>query len=73
MIVQPFDALGLPSPDECLGVLGLLVGILGGIVGVVWLFFYDGSIPSFVLIAVSALVGWVSFMYCEVWEQSLPI
>ena len=53
--------------------LGPIVGLVGGIVGTVWLLFYDGSIPSFVPIAVSALVRWVSFMYCEVWEQSLPV
>jgi hypothetical protein len=71
--MEPFDTLGLPSPDECLGVLGLIVSIVGAIVGIVWLIRFDGQILSFVLIVLSAVLGWVSFMYCEVWEQSLPI
>jgi len=73
MAMEPFDTLGLPSPDECLGVLGLIVSIVGAIVGIVWLIRFDGQILSFVLIVLSAVLGWVSFMYCEVWEQSLPI
>jgi len=71
--MQPFDSLGLPSPDECPGILGLLVSFAGAIVGVVWLFFYGGPVWSYVLIILSGLLGWLSFMYCEVWEQSLPI
>ena len=58
--------------DECLGILGLILGILGGIVGIVWLVAYQGSTASFVLLIASALVGWVSFMYCETWEGSSP-
>lgn len=71
--MEPFDTLGLPSPDECLGALGLIISIVGAVVGIVWLIRYDGQILSFGLIVLSALLGWVSFMYCEVWEQSLPI
>lgn len=71
--MEPFDTLGIASPDECLGVLGLIISILGAILGIVWLIWYTGGIPSFALIVLSALLGWVSFMYCEVWEQSLPI
>lgn len=71
--MQPFDWLGLPSPDECLGILGLLISVVGAALGVLWLFVYDGGIPSFVLIVLSALLGWISFMYCGVWEQSLPV
>ena len=71
--MEPFDTLGLPSPDECLGTLGLIVSIAGAVVGIVWLISFGGQLGGFVLIALSALLGWVSFMYCEVWEQSLPI
>jgi len=72
-IMQPFDALGLPSPDECPGILGLLVSVVGAVLGIVWLFVYSGPVWSYVLIILSALLGWLSFMYCEGWEQSLPV
>lgn len=71
--MEPFDTLGIPSPDECLGILGLIVSFVGAAIGIVWLFFYDGQTWSFILVVLSALLGWVSFMYCEVWEQSLPV
>lgn len=70
--MEPFDALGVPSPDECWGMLGLMLSILGTIVGIVWLFWFEGQLWSFLLIVLSALLGWVSFMYCQVWEQSIP-
>jgi len=71
--MDPFDTLGLPSPDECIGMVGLIVSVLGAIVGIVWLTVYEGQILSFALVVASAFLGWISFMYCEVWEQSLPI
>lgn len=70
--MEPFDTLGLPSPEECPGMLGLIVSVLGAIVGILWLIIYSGGVWSFALIALSGLLGWVSFMYCGVWEQSLP-
>lgn len=70
--MQPFDYLGLPSPDECIGILGLIVSVVAAIAGSLWLIQYDGGVWSFVVIALSGLLGWVSFMYCGAWNQSHP-
>lgn len=71
--MEPFATLGIPSPAECPGILGLLFSVVAALVGVVWLFAYAGGLGSFLLIALAGLVGWVSFMYCVVWEGSWPL
>lgn len=71
--MEPFETLGIPSPDECLGMVGLLVGLAGVVAGLVWLLAYDGATPSFVLVVLSLLVGWVSVLYCTTWEGSSPV
>lgn len=71
--MEPFDTLGLPSPDECPGILGVVVSLFGGIAGLAWLILYNGFLWSFLLIIASAFLGWVSFMYCVAWDRSLPV
>ena len=65
-----FESIGLPSPDECVGVLGLSISLIGITIGVGALLFLESTVPAFVLVVASLLVGWVSFLYCVVWGES---
>lgn len=67
-----FDRLGLPSPKDCPGLVGLLVSLLGA-VGSIWaLFIYEMAVWGFTLLTLFAVLGWTSFIWCGVWAQSTP-
>lgn len=66
------DAAWLPASEESLGTLGLAVSLATAAVGTVWLVGYDGGIPSFALLSLSALVGWVAFMLRWPWDPWRP-
>lgn len=68
--MQPFDTLGLPGPDECLGMAGLLVSLLVAIVALTWFAVFQGGVPAFGLLATGVLLGISSFIYCVIWGQS---
>jgi len=68
--MQPYEALGLPDPDECIGIAGLTISVIVAVIGLAWLLVYQGGLASFGLVILAAFVGWVSFMYCESWEGS---
>jgi hypothetical protein len=68
--MQPFDILGLPGPDECLGMAGLLVSVLAAIVALIWLGVFQGGVSAFGLLAIGVLLGISSFIYCVIWGQS---
>lgn len=71
--MEPFARVGLPSPAECPGVLGVVVSLLAALVAVAWGFVYGGGLAAFLLVVLAGLVGWVSFMYCVAWEGSWPL
>lgn len=66
------ETLGVPSPDECVGVAGVAVSLVGLTVGVALLLLFQGGFLTWALVIASLLVGWVSFMYCVVWGESSP-
>lgn len=66
------DAPWLPASEESLGTLGLAVSLATAAVGTVWLVVYDGGVPSFALVALSALVGWVAFVLRWPWDPWRP-
>lgn len=67
-----FERAGLPRPSECPGMLGVLVSLVGA-AGSIWAFLsYGRPIWSFALLALFALLGWTSFIWCVVWEESTP-
>lgn len=67
-----FKRVGLPSPRECPGMMGVLVSLLGA-AGSFWLLLvYDGAIWGFTLLTLFAVLGWISFIWCGVWAESTP-
>lgn len=67
-----FKRVGLPSPRECPGMIGVLVSLLGA-AGSFWLLLvYDGAIWGFTLLTLFAVLGWISFIWCGVWAESTP-
>lgn len=64
------EALGIPSPDECIGVVGLAVGLAGTTLGVAALLLLEGGFAAWALVVAGLFVGWVSFLYCVVWGES---
>ena len=67
-----FERVGLPSPRECPGMIGVLVSLLGA-AGSFWLLLvYDGAIWGFTLLTLFAVLGWISFIWCGVWAESTP-
>ena len=67
--MQPYETLGIPSPDECIGVGGLTVSLAILTVAIVIHLFVASSIWSLGLIIAGLFIGWVSFMYCVVWGE----
>ena len=70
--MQPYEYLGLPSPDECVGVIGLTASLLLLTIGVATHLFVADTIWSLGVIITGLFVGWVSFMYCIVWGRGVP-
>lgn len=68
--MQPFDLLGVPSPNECWGMVGLLVSILLVLSGWRGVVAAPGTTVAFALIASGVVLGISSFMYCLMWGQS---
>ena len=67
-----FARLGLPSPRDCPGIIGILVSVLGA-AGSFWLLvMYDRAIWGFTLLAMFAVLGWISFIWCGFWLESPP-
>lgn len=64
------ERLGIPSPDECVGVVGLVVSLVGVTVGVVALLVFSEELAVVAVIIASLLLGWVSVLYCVVWGES---
>ena len=67
--MQPYETLGVPSPDECIGMGGLTVALVILTVGIVIHLLVQATIWSFGLIVLGLFVGWVSFIYCGLWGQ----
>ena len=67
--MQPYETLGLPSPDECIGVVGLTTSLLILTIGIVVHLFVVATIWSFALIVAGLFIGWVSIIYCGLWSQ----
>lgn len=67
-----FDQVGLPGPRECPGMVGVLLSLLGA-AGSFWLLLvYNGAVWGFTLLALFAVLGWTSFIWCVVWAESAP-
>lgn len=67
--MQPFETIGIPSPDECVGVAGLTVSLVVLTVAVsIHVLIFD-SIWTWIAMVGGLLIGWVSVMYCVVWGQ----
>lgn len=60
--------VSIPSPFECIGVLGLIIGAIGLAIGLPMLLLWD-VVPWgwFVVVASGTLAG-LSFLYCWAWE-----
>ena len=65
-----FETVGGPSSDECLGVVGLSIALVGASAGILARFFREQTTPAFAVIVASPFVGRVSFRYCVVWGES---
>ena len=70
--MEPYESLGLPSPDECIGVGGLTLSLMILTIGILSHIFIADSIWTFGMIIAGLLIGWLSFMYCIVWGQGFP-
>ena len=66
------EAVGLPSPRDCPGMVGVGVSLLGVAVSFALLVIYGGPIWSFALLVLFAFLGWTSFVWCAVWDESAP-
>ena len=64
--------LAVPPPDECIGVVGLSVALVGLTIGVIGVALLGWTFAGWALVVASLLVGWVSFLYCVVWGESTP-
>ena len=71
--MQPFDLLGLPSPEDCYGMIGVLVSLVMALIAFVWVGLFQGGTSAFLLLALGVVLGISSFIYCAIWEQSNPI
>lgn len=67
-----FERVGLPGPGECPGILGILVSVIGAAGSFGAIVVYDRAVWAFTLLALFALLGWVSFIWCSVWAESAP-
>lgn len=67
--MQPYETLGLPSPDECIGIAGLTISLLILTIGITIHFFITQSVLTFSVIVIGLFIGWVSFIYCGLWGQ----
>lgn len=61
--------LGLPDPEECPGVVGLVVSLVGVTAGAALHTFTNADLAGFVVIVLALLVGWTSFLYTVVWGE----
>ena len=52
--------------------IGVVVSLLGAAGSVLVLLVYNRSIWGFTLLALFAVLGWTSFIWCGVWAQSAP-
>ena len=71
--MQPYEWLGLPSPEECVGVAGLTISLGVLTLGIVIHVAVAASIWTWGLIVLGLFIGWVSFLYCVVWGQGRPV
>lgn len=60
--------LQIPSPKDCFGIVGVMIGFLGGLVGLGLVAFTDVTPWGFVLLALSGWVAFSSVFYCILWE-----
>lgn len=65
-----FETLGVPSPDQCVGVAGLTVALVGLTLGLVGVLVLELGFAAWAVVVASLFVGWVSFLYCVVWGES---
>ena len=70
--MEPYESLGLPSPDECIGVGGLTLSLIILTVGILAHILIADTLWTFGMIVAGLLIGWLSVMYCVVWGQALP-
>ena len=68
--MQPFDLLGLPSPEDCYGMIGVLVSLVMALIAFVWVGLFQGGTSAFLLLALGVVLGISSFIYCMIWGQS---
>jgi len=63
----------IPSPRDCFGIVGVVIGFAGGLVGLFLVLFADVTPWGFVLLAISGWVSFSSVFYCILWEwEHLP-
>ena len=63
---------GIPGPSECPGMIGVLLSLVGA-AGSLWILVVeDSAIWGVALLALFAVLGWTSFIWCAVWAESAP-
>jgi hypothetical protein len=58
----------IPGPGDCLAVVGVPLGILGGLVGLILVLSGNATLWGFVLLALSGWVSFTSVIFCLAWE-----
>jgi hypothetical protein len=64
--------VAIPSPRECPGMIGVMLSLLGAAGSLGAMMVYDRAVWGFALLALFAVLGWVSFIWCGVWAESTP-
>jgi len=63
----------LPGPRDCMAVIGVPIGIIGGIVGLFLILATDVTPWGFVLLSISGWISFTSVIFCLAWEwEHLP-
>jgi hypothetical protein len=57
-----------PNPDDCYGMIGVVVGLLGGVIGLLALLFGSAGEWGFIILALSGWIAFTSVLVCLLWE-----
>lgn len=60
--------VSIPSPFECIGVLGLIIGAVGLVIGLPMLLLWDVVPWGWYVVVTSGTLAGLSFLYCWAWE-----
>lgn len=60
--------MDIPSPRDCIGIIGVAIGFLSGIIGLYLVLFANVTPWGFIVLAISGWVSFSSVFYCVLWE-----